>query len=158
MTDDNTAGQDHGEEFKAITSQADLDRIIGDRLARERGKFADYDELKAKAAKLDEHEQASKSEVQKAIERAEAAEKRAAELEAKDQRAQWAAEIVEDSAVPASALRGSTRAELEEHFAVLKDLIKPQSQTRTSTPPGKPASGAGEKGRAAAALRELRKG
>lgn len=41
---------------------------------------------------------------------------------------------------------------------MLKDLIKPQSQTRTSTPPGKPASGAGEKGRAAAALRELRKG
>lgn len=52
-------------EFKPIASQEDLDRIIGDRLARERGKFADYDDLKAKAAKFDEVDAASKSELQK---------------------------------------------------------------------------------------------
>lgn len=34
-------------------SQADLDRIIEQRLARERGKYADYDDLKARAERLD---------------------------------------------------------------------------------------------------------
>ena len=52
-------------EFQPITSQEDLDRRIGDRLARERAKFGDYDDLKAKAAKYDEADAASKTELQK---------------------------------------------------------------------------------------------
>lgn len=52
-------------EFKAISSQEELDRIVGQRLARERSKFADYDDLKAKAAKFDEVDSASKTELQK---------------------------------------------------------------------------------------------
>lgn len=39
-------------EFEAITSQEQLDKVIGERLTRERAKFADYDDLKAKAARL----------------------------------------------------------------------------------------------------------
>ena len=34
--------------FKTIETQEELDRIIQDRIARERDKFADYDELKTK--------------------------------------------------------------------------------------------------------------
>ena len=41
-----------GMEFKAPTSQAELDRIIQDRLSRERAKFADYDKFKEAAGKL----------------------------------------------------------------------------------------------------------
>lgn len=62
---DEGAGAPETQEFKAIGSQEELDRIVGQRLARERTKFADYDELKAKAAKLDEAEAANKSELQK---------------------------------------------------------------------------------------------
>ena len=61
--------------FEPITSQEGLDKIVQTRLARERSKFSDYEELKAKAAKLDEAEESSKSEIQKAIERAEKAER-----------------------------------------------------------------------------------
>ena len=40
-------------------TQADLDRIVQDRLRREREKYADYDELKAKAAEAEsDHEKA----------------------------------------------------------------------------------------------------
>ena len=39
-------------EFQPITSQEQLNALLGDRLARERAKFADYDELKAKAEKF----------------------------------------------------------------------------------------------------------
>lgn len=49
-------------------TQSEMDAIIGDRLKRERAKYADYDEIRAKAAKYDEAEEASKSELQKAVE------------------------------------------------------------------------------------------
>lgn len=68
----NTSQGDDG--FRPITTQEDLDRVLGDRLKRERAKFADYDELKAKAARLDELEAANKSELEKANERAAEAE------------------------------------------------------------------------------------
>jgi hypothetical protein len=57
------------------TSQEELDRIISDRLTRERGKYADYDDLKAKAAKWEQAEDAAKTEAQRALERAEKAER-----------------------------------------------------------------------------------
>ena len=61
--------------FTPITSQEELNAALKDRLARERAKFGDYNDLKAKAAKFDELEQANKSEVEKANERAVQAEK-----------------------------------------------------------------------------------
>jgi hypothetical protein len=56
------------DEFKPITSQADLDALLASRLDRERGKYADYKDLKAKASRLDEIEAANKSELDKASE------------------------------------------------------------------------------------------
>jgi hypothetical protein len=49
----------------ATFTQAQLDAIVGDRLARERAKFEGFDDLKAKAAKLDEIEAASLSETER---------------------------------------------------------------------------------------------
>lgn len=62
----NQAGDTPAGEFKAITSQDELNAAIKDRLARERAKFSDYDELRSKATRLDEIEQANKTEVEKA--------------------------------------------------------------------------------------------
>ena len=52
-------------------TQTDLDKIVADRLARERAKYADYDTLKSKAEQL---EAANKSEIEKMAERAAKAE------------------------------------------------------------------------------------
>lgn len=54
-------------------TQDDVDRVVKERLARERGKYTDYDELKAKAGKLDEIEAANQSELEKAQQAAEKA-------------------------------------------------------------------------------------
>lgn len=62
------------DDFKAITTQDELNRIVGERIARERSKFADYGDLKAKAAQFDKIEEQNKTEIQRATERAEAAE------------------------------------------------------------------------------------
>lgn len=53
-------------EFKPINSQQDLDAAIKGRLERERAKFKDYNDLKAKADMLDQIEQANLSELDKA--------------------------------------------------------------------------------------------
>lgn len=70
---DNSGETPTADEFKAITSQDELNRIVGERVKR--AKPADYDELKAKATKLDEIEQANQTEAEKTA-------KRIADLEA----------------------------------------------------------------------------
>lgn len=60
--------------FKAPQSQADLDRIISDRLARDREKqaerYAGYDDYKAKAEEFDKAAEAARSEQEKAVDAA----------------------------------------------------------------------------------------
>lgn len=69
------AGQEQAPAFEPITTQEDLNRIIGERVQRERAKFADYRDLKAKASRLDEIEEANKSETQKLADAMAAAER-----------------------------------------------------------------------------------
>jgi len=115
MSDDITADAgEHTDEsteesFKAPATQEELDRIIQGRLDRERKRFSDYDDIKAKAAKYAELEEANKTEAQKTADRLAAAEKRATELEAKALRA----EVAAAKGVPAALLTGSTAEELE---------------------------------------------
>jgi len=52
-------------EIQRTLTQEQVDRIVKDRLARQRAQFADYDELKAKAGRLDEIEAASQSELER---------------------------------------------------------------------------------------------
>jgi hypothetical protein len=56
--------------FTAPASQEELDRIITDRLARERAKYADYDDLKTKAQQHDALLESQKSDADKAIDEA----------------------------------------------------------------------------------------
>jgi hypothetical protein len=74
-TDGNEGGQTStAEKFAPITSQEDLDRLVGDRVKRERSKYADYDDLKVKASQLDQLAEASQTETEKATSRATKAE------------------------------------------------------------------------------------
>jgi len=81
-------------------SQADVDRIVKERLARAKTTPPpDYDDLKAKAAKFDELEEKNKDELTKANDRATAAETRATQAE---ERAQL---LSKRTAVVAAAVR-----------------------------------------------------
>lgn len=72
-----TAGTNDG--GKTFT-QADLDRIVAERLNREKSKFADYDDLKTKAGKFDQIENENKSDLEKANDALTAAQTELAEL------------------------------------------------------------------------------
>lgn len=96
-------------------TQADLDKILGERLARERAKFADYDDLKAKAAERDKLIEASKTEAEKQAEELAKLKTENEAFRAEKQVAEWAREVAADKQVDVSLLRGSTREELEAH-------------------------------------------
>lgn len=113
----NTQADNSG--FTPPASQDELNKIISERVARERQKFADYSDLKSKAAKFDELDQASKTEQERLTEKLAAAEARAAEIEGRALRLEVASE---NGLTPAQAKRlvGSTREELE---ADAKELL-----------------------------------
>jgi hypothetical protein len=54
-------------EPEKVLTQADVDRIVAERVARERKRFADYDEVKAAAKRLEEIEAANATDLEKAV-------------------------------------------------------------------------------------------
>lgn len=123
-------GSDKTSEFAPITTQADLDRIIGDRLARERSKYGDYAELKAKAAQFDELEEAKKTELEKVQAKLAKAEAKVADFEHAAQLATWKAQVAEETGVPASILAGSTLEELKAHAELLSPLLASNQESK----------------------------
>lgn len=127
-------------EWKPPATQEELNRIIADRVKRAESKFGDYKDAKTKAAQYDAMVEAQKTELQKIQERAEAAEKRAADLEAAEQKRQadaevarqvadWKTQIAKATGVPATALRGTTKEDLQAHAEEIKALL-PDPNTR----------------------------
>jgi len=143
--------------FKAIESQDELNRIVGERVKRAEGKYADYDALKTKAGEFDKAAEASKTALQVALDRADAAEKSVGVFQQRDQVTKWAEDAVKGSTIPASVLRGSTEDEIKAHFEQVKAGWAPAAPVtkRTAVPTGKSKDDGGGS-RAVAALRQFR--
>lgn len=109
-------------------TQADLDRIVTERLNREKAKYADYGDLKRKAAEYDQTVQANQTEAQKAQARAEAAEQQAKAAATELARYKVAAA----KGVPAELLAGSTEEELTAFADQLIAFRGQQTSTATS--------------------------
>ncbi len=104
------------EEAAKTFTQEQLDKIVKERLARAKADVpADYEELKAKAAKLDELEEASKSELEKLTGQYATLKAAYDQLVRDNEVRAWAAEVSAETGVPASVLRGGTKEEIEEH-------------------------------------------
>ena len=109
MPEENTATVDNAtqgapaEPARTFT-QAEMDAIIGDRLKRERAKYADYDELAKKAKAYDEAEEASKSELQKAVEERDKYKAEIEKLQAERERAEKVAKVAAEKGVDAALL------------------------------------------------------
>lgn len=105
---DETVKQEAPAEPERTFTQSELNAIVADRLSRERGKYADYETLREKAAQYDAQQEAAKSDLQKAQELADTYKAQLDELTkataARDARDKVAAE----TGVPASLLTGET--------------------------------------------------
>lgn len=119
-----------GQGGKTFT-QDEVNRLVGERVARERGKYADYEDLKAKAEKYDEAQEAAKSELDKARE---AAEKATAELEAMKADAAHRGlvdKVSSETGIPGNLLHGDSEDELRASAEALSAFV----ESRKPTPP-----------------------
>lgn len=124
--------QEHA--FEPITSQDQLDKLITSRLAREKAKYADYEQLKSKAAQFDKLEEANKTELEKTQEQLTSEKKARTMAEVALLRYQIAAEQGLD-AKAAGFLQGSTREELEASATELAQLVGTGSRAHIQPDP-----------------------
>ena len=115
-----------------VFTQAEMDAIIGDRLNRERSKYADYDDLKAKAAKLDELEEAGKTELEKTSEALAAVTKELEQLKAERERAALVAQVADETGVPQAVVASLNGADA--------DALKAQAEAIAASYKGANAS------------------
>lgn len=129
--------------FTPISSQEEFDKILGRRLAAERAKFAGYDDLKAKAAELDQLKDANKSETQRLSDQLAGLQRENETLKLTQLRADVAAE----KGIPAKFARrltGTTREELEaDADDLLETLPKPDPVVAMTQKPRENLRGGG---------------
>lgn len=106
-------------------TQAEVDAIVGDRLKRDRQKYADYDALKEKATKFDQMEEANKSELQKAIERGDALQTELDAIKSANAIRDIRAKVAEETGVPANLLTAATEEACAEQAKAILEYAKP---------------------------------
>ena len=101
-------------------TQAEVDAIINGRFGRMMEKYKDYDDLKAKAEKFDQIEEESKSELQKATERADSLQAELDKMKTAEKVRAFREEVSKETGVPAHLLHGASKEECE---AQAKDIL-----------------------------------
>lgn len=106
-------------------TQSEMDAIIGERLRREHAKYADYEEIKAKAAKFDAEEEANKTELQKATDRANALQAKLDAMTKADEIRKIREKVAADTGVPASILSGDDEESCKAQAEAILKFAKP---------------------------------
>ena len=106
-------------------TQAEVNSLIKERLDRERSKYKDFDDLKAKAAKYDEMEEASKSELQKMSEKAMSLETELNSMKKAAEVRKIRDEVAKETGVPASLLTGETQEDCKAQAEAIKEFARP---------------------------------
>ena len=106
-------------------TQAELDKIVADRLTRERAKYADYDALSKKAARLDQLEEASKTELQKATEKAAALQTELDALKSAETLRTMREKVSKETGVPVELLTAGSEEECTEQAKRIIAFAKP---------------------------------
>lgn len=123
------------EPSKDWKNEADKAREAGDDLATWKAEARKWEaQAKANSAaaeRLAELEEASKTEEQKRADQLAQLQAKVTEYETRDQIAAWKTEVATATGVPAAALAGATKEEIEAHAETLKPLI---AQPQTTKP------------------------
>lgn len=107
-------------------TQEELNAIVADRLGRERTKYADYESLKEKAQKYDAAEEASKTELQKSVEKADALQKKLDEMTKANNVREIRDKVAKDTGVPAELLFGEDEETCKAQAQAILAYAKPQ--------------------------------
>lgn len=125
-TDNQTSQETQTQEPEKIFTQAEVNSFLKREEEKIKAKYADYADLQAKASKLDELEEANKSALEKANEKA-------AKLQAELDGIKKAAELREmrekiatDNNIPVELLTGATEEECTKQVETIKTLLNAQ--------------------------------
>ena len=110
---------------------------------------------KAAADELEKLKESQMSETEKAAKRTQELEAQIAAYKAKEQQAEWKAQVSAKTGIPAEALRGSTLEEIQAHADVLKPLLHPAPKLPNVPNPAQHPEGRTADERAKAYLRSL---
>lgn len=108
-------------------TQEQVNAIVAERLKRDRGERADYEELKKKAARLDEIEEASKSELQKAKDRADGLQKELNAMKEAQTLREMRDKVSNETGIPVNLLTGGTEEECREQADSIKAFVQPKT-------------------------------
>lgn len=116
-----TAPETEAEQTPKTFTQEDVNRIVANRVS----KYSDYEELKAKAAKFDEAEEAQKTELEKAQERANKLQSELDGIKAAEELRAMREEVSKETGVPARLLAGDTREACMAQAKAISEYAKP---------------------------------
>lgn len=113
-------------EVKTFT-QKELDGIVNERLARERKKYEgiDLEVLKSKAAKFDQMEEANKTELEKANERANALQAKLESIQKEKELSEMREQVAKEIGIPADLLNGDSEEECRKQAEAIKAFANP---------------------------------
>lgn len=108
-------------------TQEEMNKIVKERVAREREKYSDYDSLKDKANKFDEIEEANKSELEKMTEKNNSLQSQLDKLTAQSELRKAQDKVATDTGLPISVVKtlsGSNVEELTNSAQAILDFSK----------------------------------
>lgn len=117
--------QENTQSVPQTFTQEEVNAMIGKRLSEVKSKYADYDDLKAKAAKYDEAEEKNKSELQKATERADALESELKSMKKAEEVRTMREKVAKETGIPSNLITGSTEEECKAQAEAIKAYAKP---------------------------------
>ncbi len=115
----------NGQQTERTFTQAEVNTIITDRLNRERAKYADYDALKTKAQQFDAAQEAGKTELQKANERAASLQAQVDSLTKANTLRELRVKISAETGVPSDLLTGDTEEACKAQATAILKFAKP---------------------------------
>ena len=127
MASEETQTSQTAEEQKTFT-QEEVDALIKKRLARVKSDApADYEELKSKAQKFDELQEANKTEEQKATEQLEQLKSDIAKRDTLDKQRALKAQVSKETGVPVDLISGANEEEMKEFAEKVAQFAKKDS-------------------------------
>ena len=112
------------QETKTFT-QEEVNSIVQERLFKERKKYEGFDEIKAKADKFDEMEEASKTELQKANDRVKNLETELNALKAENEVKAIREKVSQATSIPTNLLTGATEEECLAQAQAIRAFANP---------------------------------
>lgn len=139
-----TENQPAGGSQEKTFTQEEVNSMLAKERREMQAKYSDYTKYKEAYEEAQKKQEASKSELEKAIEAKTSAEAELAALKAENERAEWVAAVSKETGVPEAALHGSTEDEVRACADALKEYFAKPSAPKVET--GKPSTHEGGTG------------